>query len=96
MIASKGAWVATRSPTPIFPARSKSICRVNALHSQAGVVALKGFGLDPPFPRLLQAILMLWGMPRAVKRLMQRTATAASVCWRSKLRERRLGPISVL
>jgi hypothetical protein len=62
----------------------------------AGIVALKGFGLDPPFPRLLQAILMLWGMPRAVKRLMQRTATAASVCWRSKLRERRLGPISVL
>ena len=50
----------------------------------AGVVAWKGLGLDRPFPRLLQAILMLLGMPRAVKRLMQRTATAASAFWRSK------------
>lgn len=57
---------------------------------------MEGSSLDHPFPRLLQAILMLWGMPRAVKRLMQRTATAASTFWRSKARERRLGPISVL
>ena len=43
-----------------------------------GVVAWNGVGLDRPFPRVLQAILMLRGMPRAVKRLMQRPATAAS------------------
>ena len=61
-----------------------------------GVVAWKEVGSDRPFPRLLQAILMLLGMPRAVKRLMQRTATLASTFWRSKLRERRLGPMRVL
>ena len=63
---------------------------------EIGVVAWKEVGSDRPFPRLLQAILMLLGMPRAVKRLMQRTATLASTFWRSKLRERRLGPMRVL
>ena len=56
----------------------------------------EGVAWIAPFPRLFQAILALLGMPRAVKRLMQRTATAASTFWRSKVRERRLGPISVL
>jgi hypothetical protein len=38
---------------------------------------------------------MVLGMPRAEKRLMQRTAIAASTFWRSKVRERRLGPMRV-
>jgi hypothetical protein len=37
-----------------------------------------GSALTAPFPRFVHPILMLRGMPRAVKRLMQRTATAAS------------------
>ena len=75
---------------------AKYIFIFNLLHNFKGVVAWKLLRLLRPFPSRFQAILMLWGMPRAVKRLRQRAPIAASAFWLSNVRAFRVGPMIVL
>ena len=66
------------------------------IHIDVGVVAWNVWIPVCPLPSRFQVILTLTGIPREVERLMQRTASAASTCWRSKLRAFRPGPMIAL